>query len=295
MLIVCLLFISSLSFGVERLFYLMGTYAVIDLPTEEEVYRAYRILREVERKISSYIPDSDISRLNRNAGIKSVKVSPLTAEMLRTSIYVSERTFGFFDITIGALTINAKRKGLLSEEEARKLVSFKDLQVSGNRAFLRRKGMAVDPGGIGKGYALDVLRRNLRAKRGFVGIAGDMSLWGEKRTLAIKDPLRGGSLLQLVNRKDLCISTSGNYIKEHIEKSDRNLYQITVIHEVCALADAYATALFSMPEDMRRRFYKENPDVGALELYRDGSIYMNGAFREFFSVLLLKYEIKSQE
>ena len=61
-----------------------------------------------------------------------------------------------------------------------------------------------------------------------------------------------------------------------------------MVHEDCTYADAYATALFSMPRELRRKFEKENPDVGILELLRDGSLYMNRRFREFFEVIIFR-------
>jgi thiamine biosynthesis lipoprotein len=84
------------------------------------------------------------------------------------------------------------------------------------------------------------------------------------------------------------MSTSGNYIKKHIEQRDGYLLQVTVVHRLCSLADAYATALFSMSFEERRRFVRNNPGVGVLELYSDGTLYMNGAFRSFFDTLIIR-------
>ena len=278
----------------ERLFYLMGTYAHFELPTEADVYRAYRVIHSLEKKLSDYIEDSEVSKINASSGVRPVAVSPETVEVIRRALEVSRKTYGYFDITVGALTINHKRLGKLSRKEAESLVNFRDVVVRGREVFLKRKGMAVDLGGIGKGYALDVAYRKIKTKWGFLGIAGDMKIWGKERVIAVKDPLSGGVLLEAVNRKDLCISTSGNYIKRHIEQKDSTLVQITVVYDPCALADAYATALFAMPAGLRRKFLRENPDVGVLELHSDHSIYMNGAFRTYFSLLVLKHETVSQ-
>ncbi|WP_457601602.1 FAD:protein FMN transferase [Hydrogenivirga sp.] len=294
LVIALLLSLTSLCLGVEKLFYLMGTYAYMELPTEEEAYRAYRLARSLEKKLSDYIQGSEVSLINENAGLRPVKVSAQTLNVIRLSLAVSRKTYGYFDITVGALTINHRRLGRLSRSEAKELINFRDLEVRGDEVFLRRGGMAIDLGGIGKGYALDVIHRGLDSPWGFIGIAGDMRVWGMKRVIAVKDPLSGGVLLQGVNKRDLCVSTSGNYVKEHIVQRDERLVQVTVVHDVCALADAYATALFSMPRRLRRSFLKENPDVGVLELFSDGSVYMNRAFRGYFRLLLLKSETISQ-
>lgn len=272
----------------------MGTYAHVELPSEREAYKAYRVMHSLERKLSDYIGDSEVSKVNRKAGISPVVVSPETLEVVRLALEVSKRTYGYFDITIGSVTVNHKRLGLIPLNEAQKLVNFRNVVIGKNTLFLKHKGMAIDLGGIGKGYALDVAYRTLDSPWGFIGIAGDMKVWGTEKVLAVKDPLSGGSLLQGVNRGDLCISTSGNYVKRHIDNRDRELVQVTVVHDTCSLADAYATALFSMPRSSRRNFLKENPDVGVLELYSDGSLYMNDSFRKRFRLLILKTDTQSQ-
>ncbi len=286
--IIALLLLTLPAFGKEKVFYLMGTYVVVDLPTEEEAYRAYRIMKSLEGKLSDYIPDSEVSLINRWAGIRPVEVSGETLEVIRKSLEISERTYGYFDITVGAITIKHRREGKLSLERAKRLVNYREIELRGEKVFLKKKGMAIDLGGIGKGFIVEKAYEALKTPWGFIGAAGDMKVWGHKRALAIRDPISGGSLVQMVNSRDLCLSTSGNYLKKHIKQRDGELIQITVAHENCTYADAYATALFSMPRELRRRFERENPDVGVLELFRDGSLYMNGRFREFFEVIIFR-------
>ncbi len=288
MVFLVLLLILSFSFAVERVFYLMGTYAIIDLPSEKEVYRAYKYLRSLEEKLSDYIENSEISKINKNAGERPVRVSEETVEVLKIAVSVAEETKGLFDPTVGSLTINHLRKNLINKEEAEKLINYKNLIIKGNTVFLKEKFMAVDLGGIGKGYALDKVYEFLKTERGFISIGGEIKVWGERRILGIKDPLRGGILVQMVNEKDLCLSTSGNYRRKHIEQRDEELFQITVVYTNCTLADAYATALFRMTEEERREFLKRKENLGVLELYRDGSVFINSAFFDYFSVVIWK-------
>lgn len=283
-----ILLLLNLSFGVERLFYLMGTYTYVDLPSEEKVYEAYRYMRKLEEKLSDYVEDSEISLINKNAGLRAVEVSEETLEVIKISLEVSERTYGYFDISIGAITVNCKRKKAIDCERAEKLVNYKNVELNGSSVFLKEKGMALDLGGIGKGYTVEKAYERVKTEKGFIGIAGDMKVWGERRLLAVKDPLKNSVLAQMVNRKDVCLSSSGNYVRKHIKQEDRELIQITVAHENCAYADAFATALFSMPREKREKFLRENPEIGVLELYEDGTVRMNGAFRDFFEVILFR-------
>ncbi len=283
-----------LSFAIELVvaqgasYYLMGTYAYIELPDEKLNYTAYKYLREIEAKLSDYVDSSDISKINLNAGKEFVKVSDVTIEAVKNAIEVSGKTNGVFDVTIGALTINARRLKKISEDSARKLVNFKDIVIAGDSVKLLKEGMAIDLGGIGKGFAIEKTFNHLRTSYGFISVGGDMKVWGHKRTLAIKDPINGDVLVQMVNSRDVSISTSGNYIKKHIETKDDEIVQVTVAHENATFADAYATAIFAMSGDFRRKFLIENGDVGVLILYRDGSVFINGKFREFFELIIFK-------
>jgi thiamine biosynthesis lipoprotein len=285
--LVLIAFTFETTFSQGETYSLMGTYAYIDLGSKKLNLLAYKYLREIEFKLSDYIDTSEVSRVNSNAGKCFIKVSDVTLDLMKKSIEVSEKTFGYFDVTIGAVTINARRLGKLPQDSARKLVNFKDILIQNDSIMLRKEGMAIDLGGIGKGFAVEQVYRHLKTNYGFISIGGDMKVWGHKRTLAIKDPINDGSLVQMVNSKDVSLSTSGNYYRRHIDVEDDEVIQITVAHEDATYADAYATALFAMPRDLRQKFLKEN-DVGVLILYKDGSIYINNKFRDFFEMIILK-------
>ncbi len=275
------------SFSIHRVFYIMGTYAVIELPEEKEVYRAYRTLKEIEILLSDYLDGSDISRINRMAGTRQVEVSDITIEAIRKAIEVSEITGGVFDVTVGSLTINHNRLGKITQERAMELVDYRKVLLSGNRIFLKEKGMALDLGGIGKGFALDVVRRKIGTRWGFVSVGGDMVFWGRERVIGIRDPESGGgrAILYLSGGKDLCISTSGNYHRKHITKRDPDLLQVTVIHPKCYLADSLATALFSMTLKERRHTVRKVRGIAVVEVYRDRSIWMTPSVFKYFSLV----------
>ncbi len=267
--------------SVEKIFYLMGTYSTIDLDNPDDIRRAYKYLRKLENKMSTYISESEVSLINRYAGIKPVNVSAEIVEVIVEALKISKKTYGYFDITVGAYTINYRRKGFLEEKEALKLVNYKDVVVNGDKVFLKKKGMAIDLGGIGKGYALEKVYEYLNIERGFISIGGDIKIWGMRRSLAILDPLKGSIIALFVNREDLCISTSGNYHQDHIRTQNRNILQITVLHKNCTYADAYATALFAMPEEKIKKFVDENRDVGVFILYKNREVYVNPVFLSY--------------
>lgn len=280
------LLLFSLSLAQEKLFHLMGTYALIELPDGRE-YEAYRYMKSLEEKLSDYIPTSEVSQVNANAGSSCVEVSEETLEVLRKAREISEKTRGSFDITVGSYTINFKRHGTISEERARQLIDYRKLRVEGSKVCLTEKGMAIDLGGIGKGFAVQKAYERLRTEWGFLSIAGDLKVWGHRRLLAIYNPTDGSILAQGYNAKDLCLSTGGNYFRKHILGKENSLLQVTVAYEDCTVADALETALLAMDDESRERFVEENPKAGVLFLFKDGSLFLNRAFMDYFEGLKL--------
>lgn len=278
------LFLSLFAFSQEKGFHLMGTYAIIDLPSEK-AYQAYRSMKELEEKLSDYIQDSEVSKINRKAGVEPVEVSADTLEVIKKSLLLSELTEGAFDITVGAITIRARRLREISEDEARNLVNYKKVRMEGSSVFLEEKGMAIDLGGIGKGFAIQKAYEFIKTDKGFIAIAGDLRVWGHKRLLAVYNPINGKILAQGYNKKDLCLSTSGNYRREHIIGKGGKLLQVTVAYEDCTLADGLSTALFAMDDKKRWDFIEKHPQFGYLLLFSDGSVYVNKTFLEFFESL----------
>ncbi len=291
MSIISFLILDSFStdiYAEESIFYIMGTYAYFDLNDYQENIRAYHFIKDIEKKLSDYDPGSEISEINRNAGIKRVAVSEETIKAIRESILFSEMTSGYFDITIGALTIRAKRNMEIGDEEARRFIDFRDIDIDEKGVFLKKKYMALDMGGMGKGYVIQRAYEYLKLPYGFIAIGGDMKVWGWKRKIYVYDPINNGILLEMENKKDACISTSGNYIKNHIETEDPRILQITAVSENCSFADGIATALFAMPQDVRDKFLKANRDIGVIILYHDGSIFINDRIKEYFEEIKIR-------
>lgn len=286
-LLALLTFFISLSFSEQKVFYLMGTYAILDLPDGKD-YEAYKYMRGLEERLSDYIEESEVSKINRYAGSKPAHVSQETLEVVKKALYVSQMTDGAFDITVGALTIRAKRLKEIPEDQAKKLIDYRKVKILDDKVFLEEKGMAIDLGGIGKGYAVQKAYEYIKTPWGFISIAGDMKVWGQKRLIGIYNPATGGVLMEGINKKDLCLSTSGNYFREHIVGKTNNLLQVSVVHTDCTLADALSTAIFAMDDRKREEFLRRHQDVGVLLLFKDGSLYYNREFFDNFEVIVFK-------
>ncbi|MCX7793890.1 MAG: FAD:protein FMN transferase [Thermodesulfovibrionales bacterium] len=237
--------------------------------------RVFGELKKMEGLFNFYSDQSEISEINRNAGLKPVRVSDDTMALLKKALQISELTGGAFDISTGPLTIlwdfhkqEIPDRG--SIKKALKLVNFKNIVLDerNNTVFLKKKGMLIDPGGIAKGYGADRAVEILKAegiKAALVAIAGDIRAYGikEDRTpwiIGIRNPRSENSddLIATLPLRDSAISTSGDYERFFIKENKRYHHIInpgtgypsastggvSVIAEEGYLSDSLATAVF---------------------------------------------------
>ena len=131
-------------------------------PAFDEVFAEFTRL---DKLMSTWIPDSDVSRVNREAGVRPVPVSAEVREVLKTARQMSEWTGGKFDVTFGALSglwkFDHDQDNVIPDmREVRRrlpLIDYRAIHIddAAGTVFLARKGMSMHLGGIGKGYAVD--------------------------------------------------------------------------------------------------------------------------------------------
>ena len=212
----------------------MSTQLLIKAKASEKLlFDASVIAHEIEEKLSAYQNSSEISRINKNAGIRSVKCSALTIEILKIAIEMAEATQGKFDPTIGVLTqkgygFGTGNEKLLSKAEKTHLKSFvnyKEIEIDGDNVFLKREGMALDLGGIGKGYAADKIISFLKqqgVKAALVSVGGEIHTYGKSWNLGIQHPRENRFLAQFTtSKKDTLVTSSGDY-ERYIKDTSHN-------------------------------------------------------------------------
>ncbi len=185
---------------------------------------------DVDRLMSTFRPDSEISVLNQNAGIEPAPISPETNEVLSEALLVARESGGLMDVTIHPLVRLWAQAGLQGRLPARAELdralavlgaSQLTLDPRGRWARLERPGAGVDLGGIAKGYAVDMAVEALRAhgiRRGLVNAGGDLRVLGRARTgepwrIGVRDPRRPWALLASLLVEDEGVATSGNYFR----------------------------------------------------------------------------------
>ncbi|MDP3049362.1 MAG: FAD:protein FMN transferase [Thermodesulfovibrionales bacterium] len=157
---------------------------------EKAIDKAFGEIEKLDRLLNFFSDSSEVSEINRNAGLKAVAVSPETFAVLEKAVYASGKTDGAFDVTIGSVTTMWDfHKRTKPEDKKIKerlpLVNYKNiiLNKKSSSVYLKKKGMLIDLGGIAKGYAADKAVEALKRegiKSGLVSIAGDIKAFGLK-------------------------------------------------------------------------------------------------------------------
>ena len=146
-------------------------------------------IKRLEKLLSTWIPSSEISKINAAAGKNPVRVGSESMEVIERSLEIADLTKGAFNITIGPAVNawNVSDEGRIPSLEElnalRPLIDLSQLKLDheARTIYLAREGMQIDIGGIGKGYAADraaVVMARAGATAGVVAISGDIETFG---------------------------------------------------------------------------------------------------------------------
>ncbi len=214
-----------------------ATFSVVLYGSDEKsmnqaVDAAFAEAHRLDELLSNYKPASEWSRVNREAAAHPVVVSPELFQLLSDSLDYSRASEGAFDITVGPLMrawgfFGGTHRVPSSSElhDALEIVGYKHIQLNAREHSVHfdRAGVEIDPGGIGKGYAVDRMVEILRVRgfRNALVAASGSSIYGlgnppdEARGwgLNIADPWDHRNNAAQVFLKDMSLSTSGAYEK----------------------------------------------------------------------------------
>ncbi len=266
---------------VSRSFPSMGTRASVALPGRDADRIAEAeactkgILSRLEAEMSTYRPDSAVSRLNRLAGDQPLEVPPDTFRVLELSREYGRLTGGAFDVTVGPVVrlwrFGKDRPPSIPSDKAlteqRALVDYAKIRLEGRTAFLPQAGMSVDLGGIAKGYAVDLAWegcRGLGFQSFLIDLGGNIRVSGRPGSgtswnVEIRNPFDTSSTLGRLNLESgWAVASSGQYERYIVIEGRRyghiidprtgypaaGLAAVTVIAADAAIADALSTGLF---------------------------------------------------
>jgi len=261
-------------------------------------------ISRIEKLISSWNPNSQTSAIIKSAGIKPVKVDKELFDLISRSLIISKLTDGAFDISYASMDniwkFDGSLKTMPSEKDIKASVSkvgYQNIILNKENltVFLKRKGMKISFGAIGKGYAADKAKQLLISKGAVAGIinaSGDMNTWGKQPNgddwkVAITNPLNKNNAFALLPIKNGAVVTSGNYEKYVIFNGKRythiinprtgypstGIISVTVFAPKAELADALATSVFVMGIEVGLNRINQLPNVECIIIDDNGKIY----------------------
>lgn len=261
-------------------------------------------ITRIEKLISSWDPASQTSEINRNAGIKPVKVDEELYNLIGRSVEISKLTDGAFDISFASMDKIWKFDGSMTQMPSKEAIKQSVSKVGYQNiildpenltVFLKLEGMKIGFGAIGKGYAADKAKKLLIEKGvsgGIINASGDMNNWGtqpdgEFWKVAITNPMDKNKAFALLPLNENAVVTSGNYEKYVTFNNIRYTHIIdprtgypatgiisaTVFAPKAEIADALATSIFVMGKDVGIDFINQLPKIECIIIDEKGEIF----------------------
>lgn len=225
---------------------------------------AFSAIQRVHTLMSAHEPDSDLSRINREAHVRRVQVTPWTWSVLAEAQRIHEYSHGLFDCAVGN---RLAAWGLLPTERYPQLVasdlppSLSELELLEDNHVRTGRPLGIDLGGIAKGFAVDMAIEALRScdvQEAVVNAGGDIRVIGNTEIpVHLRDPKAPGQLIYAGTIQDAAFATSGSYFSSAVactpEASalvdprtqsaivDNRSYSI--IAKTCVVADALTKVL----------------------------------------------------
>lgn len=270
-------------------------YAADAAAADREAERVFAIVDQLDSLLSNYKPQSELSRINHEAARRAVTTDPETFRFLQESLAWSARSEGAFDITVGKLmrawgffrsTGHVPSDADLAQVRAQTGWKRVELNAATRTVRFTSPGVELDPGGIGKGFAVDAAVKVLRADgvRAALLSAGSSTIYGlgappdaSGWKVRVPDPERAGAAISTVVLHDTSLSTA-NCSEKHFVVSG-HLYchimdprtlrpvegrlQATVIAPSATDSDALSNAMFVLDARERGRLMRSLPSTDA--------------------------------
>lgn len=265
-------------------------------------------LQEIDTRFNRHSENSDISKINRMAGVSSVEVSEEVYHLLSRAIDYYQQTGGAFNPAIGALCdlwkiegSGTEREIIPTEQEIRQVLKGCDpssIELRNGTVFVPSK-VVLDLGGLVKGYAADqivkILEKN-KVSAAIIDLGGNIYVYGEKPDrstwkIGIANPFTEEHHEAFVlNTETLSCVTSGDYERYFIYRGERyhhifdvktgypvqnNLTSVSILSKNSEQADVLSTACFVLGEKEALKLLK-NWDVGAIFITKSKEIHAMG-------------------
>lgn len=273
---------------IKRTLPVMGTVADIGVIHRDNEYAqaaidaAFQQLRYVERTMTRFDDSSDVGRANRLAGVNGTHITRATATVIEESLRWAEASSGAFDPCLGravslwniGIRTRPPERDQVVKLAGRRFYEALDVDRLDGRPFARcaEPDVAIDLGGIAKGYAVDRAVASLREwgiEQALVNVGGDLYAMGESEdgdawSIGVRSPYAPSKVTHRFEIADQAVATSGDYLQffryggrryHHLLDPTTaaprrvDVHSVTVAADNCMAADAAATAVFGMPRE----------------------------------------------
>ncbi len=278
---------------------------------DENIDKVVNEITRIENLISEWKPDSQISEVNKNAGIKPVKVDREVFDLTKKALEFSKMSNGAFDISIIAMDKIWKFDGTMTQKPTEDVIK-KSIQNVGyqniildsinSTIFLKLPNMKIGFGATGKGYAADkgkelMLKNGI--ENGIVNASGDMTVWGSQPLdkpwkIGITNPFKPDKVLKIITLHNEAVVTSGSYEKFVLLDGQRyshiinpttgypaqGLISVTIIGPNAEKANAFSTSIMVLGKDKGLDLIKKYPEYQYLLITDKGKIIKSKNFNK---------------
>lgn len=301
--------------------FLMGTVCTIKIYNkhkEHALNAGFNRIATLAKETTVNQKGSEIDKINQNAGIKSIKVTPTIYKMCKYAYYYSKISEGTFDFTIGPITSlwrigfpDAHKPKESTIKKRLQLINYRNVEFNDQKQtiFLKKRGMKLDLGGMAKGFISDEVLKVLKKEGvtsaiidlgGNVYVLGNSPINENNWTVGIQDPkaARGTAIGSLPERNATAV-TSGIYerylkinnkIYSHLMNPktgypcQNNLLSVTIIAKHSKTGDGLSTAVFNRGLKKGYKYIENKPDTEAIFITKKKKVYLTSGLKNKFKL-----------
>ncbi len=284
----------------------MGTRIAVELAADDPAAGEKAIdaviaeMHRIDTTMSVYKPDSEVSRVNRDAAAGPVKVDPELAALVARALEFSKMSDGAFDITYASVGYLYDYRAHKHPTEAQIKAALPGISwrhvivdLPGSTIRFTQPGVRIDLGGIAKGYAVDTsiaILQKLGITHATVTAGGDSRIIGDRGgrpwVVGIRHPDDKNRVIARIPLEDAAISTSGDYERYFDEKgvryhhiidpktgkSPHGIRSVTVIAPTSTFAEGLTKSVFIMGPERGLALVESKPDCDAVVVTAEGKV-----------------------
>ncbi len=285
---------------------IMGTRIAVELWADEKPLadrafdQVFAEMRRIDASMSTYKPDSEVSRVNATAAQRPVPITDELFDLLETSVEYSRLTDGAFDITYASVGFMYDFRSHIKPTEkaiaaALPSINYRYLELdrAKHTVHFAHSGVRIDLGGIAKGHAVDrgiAILKSLKIEHASVTAGGDTRIIGDRMgapwVVGIRHPDDKNRVIARIPLVDTAISTSGDYERYFDENGVRYHHIIdpqsghsasmvrsaTVLASTATRTDGLSKTAFVLGPEKALEIYNRLEDVDAVLVTPDGKV-----------------------